>query len=101
MAPASLRWLAEAYTDMHLGFTAIHPYADGNGRMARLVANVPILRAGQPPHGAGRFLRRPMAGKLRCRGRLPEAARGATAVTQAESSAPTRPRILEKNPRGR
>jgi hypothetical protein len=49
MAPAALRRLAEAYTDVHLGFTAIHPYADGNGRMARLVANVPILRAGQPP----------------------------------------------------
>jgi hypothetical protein len=34
---------------VHLGFTAIHPYADGNGRMARLLANVPTLRAGQPP----------------------------------------------------
>jgi len=46
---ATLAGLAEAYTDAHLGFTAIHPYADGNGRMARLLANVPLLRAGQPP----------------------------------------------------
>ena len=37
------------YTDLHLGFVAIHPYADGNGRMARLLANVPVLRAGLPP----------------------------------------------------
>jgi transcriptional regulator with XRE-family HTH domain len=39
----------DAYTDVHLGFTGIHPYADGNGRMARLLANIPILRAGLPP----------------------------------------------------
>jgi Fic family protein/DNA-binding XRE family transcriptional regulator len=49
ITPAALRRLVEAYTDVHLGFTAIHPYADGNGRMARLLANVPTLRAGQPP----------------------------------------------------
>ena len=41
--------LLDAYTDVHLGFTATHPYADGNGRMARLLANIPILRAGRPP----------------------------------------------------
>jgi len=41
--------LAKAYTDLHLGFTAIHPYADGNGRMARLLANLPLLKAGWPP----------------------------------------------------
>ncbi|MBT8045331.1 MAG: helix-turn-helix domain-containing protein [Verrucomicrobiae bacterium] len=41
--------LLNAYTDTHLGFVAIHPYADGNGRMARLLANVPLLRAGYPP----------------------------------------------------
>jgi hypothetical protein len=38
-----------AYTELHLGFVAIHPYADGNGRMARLLASVPVLRAGLPP----------------------------------------------------
>lgn len=41
--------LIEAYTDVHLSFTGIHPYADGNGRLARLLANMPILRAGFPP----------------------------------------------------
>jgi len=41
--------LIKAYTDVHLGFVAIHPYADGNGRLARLVSNIPLLRAGLPP----------------------------------------------------
>lgn len=41
--------LTQAYTDIHLGFVSIHPYADGNGRLARLVANIPLLRAGMPP----------------------------------------------------
>lgn len=27
----------------------IHPFWDGNGRMARLVANIPVIRAGLPP----------------------------------------------------
>lgn len=39
----------ERYTDLHLGFTAIHPYADGNGRMARLLANIPVIESGEPP----------------------------------------------------
>jgi hypothetical protein len=39
----------DAYTDLHLGFTAIHPYADGNGRMARLLANLPVIEGGNPP----------------------------------------------------
>ncbi len=43
------RFLIDAYTDLHLGFTGIHPYADGNGRLARLLANIPVLRAGFPP----------------------------------------------------
>jgi Fic family protein len=38
-----------AYTDLHLGFTTIHPYADGNGRLARLLANIPIIIQGLPP----------------------------------------------------
>ena len=44
-----LNTLTGYYTDIHLGFVAIHPYADGNGRLARLVANIPLLRAGMPP----------------------------------------------------
>ena len=37
------------YTDMHLSFAAIHPFFDGNGRLARLVANIPLLKSGYLP----------------------------------------------------
>ncbi|MCI5145814.1 MAG: hypothetical protein D3923_09835 [Candidatus Electrothrix sp. AR3] len=30
-------------------FTRIHPFAVGNGRLARLVANLPVLQTGLPP----------------------------------------------------
>ena len=59
------RWLAEfnetfdktrrpadaidAYICAHIGFVRIHPFFDGNGRVARLVANIPVLRGGHPP----------------------------------------------------
>jgi Fic family protein len=39
----------DGYTDLQLGFTAIHPYADGNGRMARLLANIPVIERGEAP----------------------------------------------------
>jgi Fic family protein len=32
------------YADMHIAFAAIHPFWDGNGRLARLVANLPLLK---------------------------------------------------------
>jgi Fic family protein len=32
-----------------MAFVRIHPFSDGNGRIARLVANIPVLRAGLPP----------------------------------------------------
>ena len=38
-----------AYVEAHLGFVRVHPFFDGNGRVARLVANLPVLRAGYPP----------------------------------------------------
>ena len=38
-----------AYVNAHMRFTAIHPFYDGNGRLARLVANLPVLYAGFPP----------------------------------------------------
>ncbi len=38
-----------AYVDLHAGFVRIHPFADGNGRLARLLANIPLLEAGFPP----------------------------------------------------
>jgi Fic family protein len=34
---------------LHLGFVHIHPFWDGNGRMARLLANIPLLRHGLLP----------------------------------------------------
>ncbi len=38
-----------AYACLHIGFVRVHPFADGNGRMARLLANLPVLQAGLPP----------------------------------------------------
>ncbi len=38
-----------AYAALHLSFVRIHPFCDGNGRMARLVANLPVMKAGFPP----------------------------------------------------
>lgn len=37
------------YADLHAGFVRIHPFCDGNGRLARLLANLPVLKAGYPP----------------------------------------------------
>jgi len=39
----------DAYVSAHMRLTAIHPFYDGNGRLARLVANLPVLYAGYPP----------------------------------------------------
>jgi Fic family protein len=38
-----------AYVYLHVSFVRIHPFWDGNGRMARLIANIPVIRAGFPP----------------------------------------------------
>lgn len=38
-----------SYAKIHLAFIHIHPFADGNGRLVRLIANLPLLRAGLPP----------------------------------------------------
>lgn len=38
-----------AYVRAHMIFVRIHPFFDGNGRMARLIANLPVLRGGFPP----------------------------------------------------
>lgn len=38
-----------AYMNLHVSFARIHPFWDGNGRIARLVANIPVIRAGYPP----------------------------------------------------
>ena len=39
----------EAYVRAHTSFVRIHPFFDGNGRLARLLANLPVLHAGYPP----------------------------------------------------
>lgn len=39
----------DAYEWSHATFVRIHPYADGNGRMARLLANVPVIEKGRLP----------------------------------------------------
>ncbi|MEL6722920.1 MAG: Fic family protein [Pseudomonadota bacterium] len=40
---------AQVFADLHTTLTSIHPFWDGNGRMARLLANIPLLRSGLPP----------------------------------------------------
>jgi Fic family protein len=48
-------WLAKAEPvpatsfDAHFRLVAIHPFADGNGRTARLLMNLLLLRGGYPP----------------------------------------------------
>ena len=39
----------KSYVRLHVSFVGIHPFWDGNGRIARLVANLPCLKAGYPP----------------------------------------------------
>ncbi len=38
-----------AYAEIHISFVRIHPFFDGNGRIARLVANFPVINSGYPP----------------------------------------------------
>jgi len=40
---------AKIYAKIHMGIVHIHPFWDGNGRVARLIANIPLLKAGLPP----------------------------------------------------
>ncbi len=37
------------YTNMHISFAGIHPFWDGNGRLARLISNIPLLKNGYLP----------------------------------------------------
>jgi Fic family protein len=39
----------ESAFEAHFRLTAIHPFADGNGRCARLLMNLVLLRGGYPP----------------------------------------------------
>lgn len=48
-SPLSADEAVEKYAVSHLELVSIHPFCDGNGRMARLLGNVPVLRTGLPP----------------------------------------------------
>ena len=48
-SPATPEEAIDAFARAHAGFTSIHPFYDGNGRLARLVGNLPVLYAGFPP----------------------------------------------------
>ncbi len=37
------------YAKVHIGIASVHPFWDGNGRIARLAANIPLLNSGLPP----------------------------------------------------
>ncbi len=37
------------YVELHVSLVRIHPFFDGNGRMARLLANLPVIHSGWPP----------------------------------------------------
>ena len=39
----------EYYSKIHMGIVHVHPFWDGNGRIARLLSNIPLLKAGLPP----------------------------------------------------
>jgi Fic family protein len=38
-----------SFARLHVSLVSIHPFWDGNGRMARLISNLPCLKAGYPP----------------------------------------------------
>lgn len=41
--------IVAAYVWGHITFVRIHPFFDGNGRVVRLIANIPVLLGGAPP----------------------------------------------------
>lgn len=47
--PKEQKDVLKSYVRLHMSFVGIHPFWDGNGRIARLVANLPCLKAGFPP----------------------------------------------------
>ncbi len=47
--PKEPQEVLKSYARLHISFVSIHPFGDGNGRMARLVSNLPCLKAGYPP----------------------------------------------------
>lgn len=49
LKPYDSKKALSAYVKLHVSFVRIHPFFDGNGRMARLLANIPVLKSGLPP----------------------------------------------------
>jgi Fic family protein len=47
--PGDRQQALTAYVNLHISILHIHPFFDGNGRLARLVANIPALMTGLPP----------------------------------------------------
>lgn len=47
--PKEPREIIKSYARLHVSFVVIHPFWDGNGRIARLIANLPCLKSGYPP----------------------------------------------------
>jgi Fic family protein len=47
--PKDRQDVIKSYARLHMSFVCIHPFYDGNGRIARLVSNLPCLKAGFPP----------------------------------------------------
>lgn len=45
----SLDAAPEWYSKIYAGIAHVHPFWDGNGRIARLLANIPLLNSGLPP----------------------------------------------------
>ncbi len=45
----ALKTAPAIYAKIHMGIAHTHPFWDGNGRIARLVANIPLLNSGLPP----------------------------------------------------
>ncbi len=49
LSAASITKAINVYAWAHLSFVRIHPFFDGNGRVARLIANLPLLKCGHVP----------------------------------------------------
>ncbi|MFH2058772.1 MAG: Fic family protein [Pseudomonadota bacterium] len=47
--PGDQQQALTANVRLHVSFVRIHPFFDGNGRLARLIANIPVIRSGLPP----------------------------------------------------
>ena len=48
-APKEPKEALKSFVRLHVSFVGIHPFWDGNGRIARLVSNLPCLKSGYPP----------------------------------------------------